>query len=64
MKKPLLLWAVVWGLGQIGLAQNSVLDTTFNATGIVTTTFGTQSSDRAYGIVVQPDGKSVVAGQT
>ena len=64
MIKPLLLWAVVWGLGQIGLAQNSVLDTTFNATGIVTTTFGTQSSDRAYGIVVQPDGKSVVAGQT
>ncbi len=64
MKRPLLLLAPVFFLGQICFAQNSVLDSSFNATGIVTTTFGTQTSDRAYSIAVQPDGKSVVAGHT
>ncbi len=38
------------------------LDTTFNHTGIVTTTFGTH--DLAFGIAIQSDGKIVAAGST
>ncbi|MBL7802537.1 MAG: hypothetical protein JNL02_02295 [Saprospiraceae bacterium] len=64
MKKPFQLLLFVLMLGHVSLAQNSVLDSSFNATGIVTTTFGAQSSDRAHSIAIQPDGKSVVAGQT
>ena len=40
---------------------NGSLDTSFGGDGKVTTDFGT-SDDRAYAIVVQPDGKIVVAG--
>lgn len=64
MKKPFQLLVFVLLLANVSRAQDSVLDSSFNATGIVTTTFGAQSSDRAHSIAVQPDGKSVVAGQT
>lgn len=40
---------------------NGTLDTTFNGTGIVATDFAS-FSDRAVGVVVQSDGKVVVAG--
>ncbi len=64
MKNPFLLLISLAGFWHLSLAQNSVLDTTFSATGIVTTTFGTLSSDWAHSIAIQPDGRSVVAGQT
>jgi uncharacterized delta-60 repeat protein len=43
---------------------NGTLDTTFNGTGIVTTTFGAGSGDVATGVVQQADGRLVVAGYT
>lgn len=39
------------------------LDTTFDVDGRLTTSFGT-SGDRAYSVVIQPDGKIVAAGST
>ncbi len=36
------------------------LDTSFGGTGVVSTNFG--STDKAYGVVIQPDGKIVAAG--
>lgn len=40
------------------------LDTTFNTTGSVTTNFGTDSVDIPRGMVIQADGKIVVAGRS
>lgn len=37
------------------------LDTTFNGTGLVTTSIGS-GNDTAYRVLVQPDGKILVAG--
>ena len=45
--------------------SNGVLDTTFNGTGIATTDFGRYyTDDGGYSVVVQSDGKIVVAGGT
>ncbi len=58
------LVAVGSGLAGLALARYSsegALDTTFNGTGIVTTTIG--SGAWGYGVVQQPDGKLVAAGQ-
>jgi uncharacterized delta-60 repeat protein len=41
--------------------SNGSLDTTFDTDGVVTTDFGT-STDEAYGVAIQSDGKIVVAG--
>lgn len=43
---------------------NGTLDTSFNGTGKVTTAFSSGSSDIAYSVAVQPDGKIVAAGST
>ena len=40
------------------------LDSTFGSTGIVTTTFSTTSTDYAYALAIQSDGKLVAAGYT
>lgn len=59
------LVAVGCGLGKLAVARYSsegILDTTFNGTGIVTTTIGTQAW--GYGVVQQPDGMLVAAGQS
>jgi uncharacterized delta-60 repeat protein len=44
------------------LSSPGTLDTTFGSGGIVTTSFGTQSNDMAFGAAVQSDGKVVAAG--
>src|SRR5690606_20974678 len=44
-------------------AQQGSLDLSFNSSGIVTTAIGS-STDVAYGIVEQSDGKIVVAGKS
>jgi uncharacterized delta-60 repeat protein len=42
---------------------NGTLDTTFDTDGLVTTNIGTRSStDEAFNIAVQPDGKTIVVG--
>ena len=48
------------------LAADGSLDTTFGAahTGLVTTDFGSGSSDQAYALAIQSDGKTVVVGYT
>src|SRR5207244_6184161 len=43
--------------------ENGTVDTSFGSGGIVLTDLGS-SSDSAYAIAVQPDGKIVVAGET
>jgi uncharacterized delta-60 repeat protein len=40
------------------------LDTSFGNDGIVITALGTSDDERAYGLVLQPDGKIVLAGDT
>ena len=44
--------------------SNGALDTTFGTNGVVTTNVSAGSSDRASAIVLQPDGKVVVAGRS
>ena len=44
--------------------EDGSLDVTFAGGGILSTGFGDGSSDEAYGIVIQPDGKIVLAGQS
>jgi uncharacterized delta-60 repeat protein len=47
------------------LKSNGLVDTTFGKLGSVVTYVATPpDSDRAYGVVVQPDGKILVAGET
>src|SRR4029453_12506700 len=48
-------------LGELTWAAPGDLDLTFNGTGIVTTDIG-GSQDEAYGLVVQSDGKIILAG--
>jgi len=43
---------------------NGSLDTSFSGDGKVNTNFSIYSADNAYGIILQPDGKLVVAGGT
>ncbi len=50
------------GIGVIRLNENGTLDTSFNGTGKVSTNVGSGNPDEAHGVVVQPDGKVVVAG--
>lgn len=61
------LIAVGGGNGDFALARynsNGALDTSFSSDGLVTTDFGQDLPDEdfAYGAVLQPDGKIVVAG--
>lgn len=57
-----------WGISHrpaltvIRYNQDGTLDSTFNGTGVVTTAVGTTS--RGNGVVVQPDGKIVVTGES
>ena len=48
--------------GVVRYLADGTLDTSFNGTGIVDQNFGGSSDDRAIGVLVQSDGKIVVAG--
>jgi uncharacterized delta-60 repeat protein len=58
----LLVAAVSIGPIEVALADSGDLDLTFDTDGMVTTDFG--DIDGGYAVVIQPDGKIVVAGDT
>ena len=55
--------AITVGGAAVGLAAPGDLDPSFGTGGIVTTTLGT-TADRPRAVLVEPDGKIVVAGET
>jgi uncharacterized delta-60 repeat protein len=52
-----------WNFGLVRYNTDGSLDSSFGSSGVVTTDFG-RPDDRAYSVVVQPDGKIVAAGIT
>jgi uncharacterized delta-60 repeat protein len=46
------------------LTPSGALDTTFDGDGLLTIDFGAQTIDEAFGVLIQPDGKIVVVGET
>ena len=59
---PVILCILALACPPAGHARPGELDTTFNVTGIVTTAIGTGTIDQVNAVVVQTDGKIVVAG--
>lgn len=46
------------------LTASGALDTTFDGDGLVTVDFGAQTIDEAFAVLIQPDGKIVVVGES
>ncbi len=58
------LTALFLAIGATTSAQPGTLDPTFSTDGKVTTVFGTPFSDYGQSVVIQPDGKVLVAGES
>jgi uncharacterized delta-60 repeat protein len=55
-------WTVNWDMALVRYNSNGTLDTTFGTKGVVTTTFSKASSDEAWDMALQADGKIVLGG--